>query len=346
LHIPVKKAIQQFPPAYFALVMATGILSLAADDLHMKGLAQGLFYLNIVVLPLLVLLLILRAALDFKGFRTELTSHAKGPSFLALVPATCLVGNQLVQLGHSETAGRALWLAALLAWVVMLYWFLLGVSTRAEKPLLEKGLNGSWLLLVVATESLAVLGAKLVPSWAGPPEIGVLSAASAFLLGGLLYVVFITLLIYRLTFKPLGEEKVGVAYWISVGASAIIVLAGATLVKTMQQTQALAELLPFVKGISLLFWAVSTWWLPLVAALRLWNHLHTRLAFAYSPPYWSMVFPLGMYTAATLHLAEALSLPGLKVIPAYFIYVALLAWVLTFGAMLLSFFSPKPEPAE
>ena len=155
----------------------------------MKGLAQGLFYLNLVVFPLLVLLLVLRVVLDFAGFRTELTSHAKGPNFLALVPAACLMGNQLVQLGHQLAMGRALWLAALFVWVVLLYWFLLGVSTSAEKPPLEKGLTGNWLLLVVATQSLAVLGAKLVTSWSGPPEIGVLGAASAFLLGGLLYTV-------------------------------------------------------------------------------------------------------------------------------------------------------------
>lgn len=77
-----------------------------------------------------------------------------------------------------------------------------------------------------------------------------------------------------------------------------------------------------------------------MAGLRLWNHLRTRPAFAYSPAYWSMVFPLGMYTAATLRLAQALPLPALNAVPTYFIYVALGAWLLTFGGMLVHFFTP------
>ncbi|MBH8557406.1 tellurite resistance/C4-dicarboxylate transporter family protein [Hymenobacter negativus] len=330
----MKKALNQFPPVYFALVMSTGILSLAAHELELTALAEALFYVNLVAYPLLVLLFVGRALVGFRAFWAELTSHAQGPTFLAFMPATCLMGSQLVQLRHNMAAGNALWVLGLVGWAVLLYALLLGTSTARQKPDLEKGLTGAWLLLVVATEALVVLGARLAPQWPGPPEAAVLGLAGAFLVGAVLYVVLITLLVYRLTFVPLAGEEVGAAYWISVGASAITVLAGCTLLKAMQPAHALADLQPFIKGLSLLFWAISTWWLPLVAGLRLWNHLHTRPAFAYSPLYWSMVFPLGMYTAATLQLATALPLPALRVVPTYFFYLALLAWGFTFGAML------------
>ncbi|GAB3236926.1 tellurite resistance/C4-dicarboxylate transporter family protein [Hymenobacter seoulensis] len=342
----MKKYIQQFSPVYFALVMSTGIISLAADGLQLSAVAKGFFYLNLVLYPVCFVLLLLWIVLNRKEVLTELTSHKKGALFLAFVPATCLLGNQVVQLRQFTGLGNALWVLAAVAWLVLLYSFLIGVSVGKEKPALEKGFNGSWLLLVVATEALAVLGAKLLPSWNVAPEVSTFALLGLFLLGSLLYVVLSTLLFYRLTFKPLGEKEVGAAYWISVGASAITVLAGSSLATSLAQHQVLPDLLPFVKGTSLLFWAVSTFWIPLVAGLRLWNHLKTRPAFTYTPAYWSMVFPLGMYTAATLRLSESLKIPQLRVIPANFFYVAMLAWLLTFGGMLYQYATTAGKQQE
>jgi tellurite resistance protein TehA-like permease len=333
----MKRTIQQFPPVYFALVMSTGIISLAAQAQQMSGLATGLFYVNLVAYPVLLALLVLRLVLFPGEFWAALTSHKDGPTFLALVPATALLGSQFVVLANKHFIGSMLWLVALGAWLLLGYSFVLGVSLKQEKPALEQGLNGGWLLLVVATESVAVLGATLLPTSTLPPLAAVLGVLGLFLLGSLLYLLLITLIFYRLTFVHLGEEEVGAAYWISVGASAITVLAGTAVATAMQHTQALAELIPFVKGYSVLFWAVSTWWLPVVVVLRLWNHWITRPAFAFSPNYWSMVFPLGMYTAATGKLAQSLPVAALQLVPQYFIYLALAAWGLTFGGMLYHF---------
>jgi tellurite resistance protein TehA-like permease len=47
-----------------------------------------------------------------------------------------------------------------------------------------------------------------------------------------------------------------------------------------------------------------------------------------------MIFPLGMYPACTLQLIKAMGLNFLSWIPRFFIYIALLAWFITFIAMI------------
>ncbi|MBT6051802.1 MAG: C4-dicarboxylate ABC transporter, partial [Candidatus Scalindua sp.] len=56
----------------------------------------------------------------------------------------------------------------------------------------------------------------------------------------------------------------------------------------------------------------------------------------YSPLYWGMVFPLGMYTACTIKLSQALNLPFIMNIPRYFIYLAFVGWTVIFVSMIIS----------
>ena len=48
-------------PAYFALVMATGIVSITARDFELFALSKGLFAINLVAYAVLAALTVLRA---------------------------------------------------------------------------------------------------------------------------------------------------------------------------------------------------------------------------------------------------------------------------------------------
>src|SRR5262245_7796289 len=83
-------------PGYFALVMATGIISIAAYLLEMRFIAWVLFGINIVAYLSLWLLTLVRLLWYFPQLMADLTNHARGPGFFTLVAGTCIVGSQLV----------------------------------------------------------------------------------------------------------------------------------------------------------------------------------------------------------------------------------------------------------
>lgn len=164
------------------------------------------------------------------------------------------------------------------------------------------------------------------------------SVYDAFWISGELHtaIMIITLIFYRLMFFELHPEQVGHPYWINMGAVAITTLAGATLIMNSPLSTLLTMLLPFTTGFTLLFWATATWWIPFLLLLGAWRFIIRRSAISYDPQYWSMVFPLGMYTVSTLRLAGSANLVFLLELPRYLIFVALLAWSLTFFGLLRS----------
>jgi tellurite resistance protein TehA-like permease len=59
--------------------------------------------------------------------------------------------------------------------------------------------------------------------------------------------------------------------------------------------------------------------------------------------YWTLVFPLGMYTVATDALAEVTGLKMLDFIPRITVHASLFAWILTFIGMLRKILEPPPQ---
>jgi tellurite resistance protein TehA-like permease len=340
-------SVRGLPPNIFAAVMATGIVSVALNGAGHPLLAVALFWLNVGLYAVLSVLLVASALRYRADLVADLLDHAKAPGFFTLVAAPCVLGNQCVLLFGAYTAGLVLGVVGLLFWLAATYVMLPGLMEGTAKPKGEVGLSGAWLLLVVGTQALSTLACLLVPGLPADalpgrrsidPE-GLLFLALVFwLVGSMFYIWLIALIFHRILFLPLSPTDLTPSYWINMGAVAISTLAGVRLVEEAGRAalfqhggeSILTGLLPFLKGMTLLFWATATWWIPLLLVLGAWRHLYKRVPLTYEHSYWAVVFPLGMYTACTQNLIRVFRLPFLEPIPAVFVWIALAAWGATF----------------
>ena len=97
-----------------------------------------------------------------------------------------------------------------------------------------------------------------------------------------------------------------------------------------------------------MFWCFATWLIPVLVAMGWWRHKINRIPLTYEATLWSIIFPLAMYSVASITLGRADQLPIVESIGAGWIWVALAAWVITFVAMvrhiLLTIVTPRAQP--
>ena len=321
-------------PACFSIVMATGIVALACWQLRgdLDGLAwvaKALSWTNGAIFLSLLLLSVLRIARYPRNVLADFSDHSRAFGLFSTIAASCVLASDLDHITAQSNLVVFLWWVGLVLWIAITYGVFAGITTAPRKPSLRDGLQGSWILAVVATQAVAVLTTSLSQRLPTDPQSALLLAQSLWLIGGMLYLVFISLIIYRYCFEPLDGVALTPPYWINMGAMAISTLAGTSLIFAADTSPLLQQFLPFLKGATLLFWATATWWIPLLAVLGFWRHRSRGVPLNYDLRYWSMVFPLGMYSVATFEMYRWLSIDVFHTIARVFALLALLAWIVT-----------------
>lgn len=328
----IADALRTLNPGYFALVMATGIVSVAMYHHHAHALSVALLWLAGAELVILTVLSAFRIVAFRSEFAKDLADPGRAFTMFTFVAAVDVVGTRFALDGH-HAAALALLTAGAISWLVLGYvvpWT--AVLHTARAPALQRA-NGTWFVWVVASQSIAVLAAVLEPAIGSARRELALLAVISWSVGVFLYGAAGVFVTARLFVYPLRPEDLGPAYWVAMGATAITVLAGARMVE-MANAPMVTATRGLVAGMSVVFWAFGSWLIPPLIAAGVWRHVVHRIPLRYEASLWSVVFPLGMYGVGGHYLGQADKLPIVQTIGDVQSWIALAAWAVAFVAML------------
>jgi len=327
------RAVRDLHPAYFAYVMATGIISTAAFSFGPSWLSLAL--LAAAVAGLVVLGGALTARLLY--FRSSVAADIRAPDrvfgFFTVTAGLDVLGVRLTLAGHPLVSAVLACVAAAV-WLPLTYGVPASLLLTRDRGSALGGINGSWLLWIVATQSLSIAAAFAAPSWPSQSSLLAPVAAGLWSVGVIIYLMVVTLILLRWLTVPMTPATLGPPYWILMGATAISVLAGARYLGLPASIPVVRATGGFVAGFTFALWAFGTWWIPLLLILGSWRHIRRHWPLSYEPTLWSFVFPLGMYSVATLAFGKVAHLAFMEPLARFMFWVAVAAWVLVAAAFL------------
>jgi tellurite resistance protein TehA-like permease len=330
----LQRTVRGLTPGYFALVMASGIISVGMRLGGHIAVSVLLLAICAVSFVVLVVLNVWRVTAYPDAVLSDFLDPARGFGFFTFIAGGNVLGVRLAMDGHHAMSAGLL-AVGLVAWLLLGYvipWT--SVLGRSERPVLDKA-NGTWFIWVVAGQSVAASSATLQPVL--PPLRDALAVVAVFAwsVSLFLYAAVGIMVSARLLIYELRPTDLTPPYWVAMGAAAITVLAGARIVE-MVDTPMVEATRGLVAGVSVSIWAFATWLIPVLVAAGWWRHRTHRVPLRYEPSLWSMVFPMGMYAVAATYLSRADDLPLVGIVGAVGIWGALGVWTVVLAAMVAS----------
>jgi tellurite resistance protein TehA-like permease len=295
--------------------MATGILSVAAEDHHYLWISDVLAGVGIVTLVVLTAMVLMETIVA-QRFPYDLREPDVVMRLYTFVAAGAVLGARF------EAHPAETWALGAIAWLAWLV--LVPVTLRAMRPNRWSGLrdraHGVWEVVSVATSGLAIVTAHLALLASNRVLFGVGIAMWLIAICG--YAVVTWLILWRAAAAP-NEDIWRPDSWILMGGLAIATLAGDHLHRVGLILVADDWLLEAVRLVTILTWVLATLWIPLLVYTTV-RYLRLRFTGAW----WAMVFPLGMYSSATFAMSIETGWHSFATVSLVAFWVAVTAWVI------------------
>lgn len=275
------------PPDVFAVVMATGILSIAAADHGYRVLDAGLSLVAATAFVVLGLGFVIRASTHpSRVVRLTRDPDVALRMFTFVAACTVLAGHP----GRAPVVAWALGGLAVVGWVVLVPLAVADVSSCRLAYLRDQA-HGAWLLPSVATSGVAATLARLAASARSP--LLLVGAAVAIAPAVVTYLAVAALIMWRALSQPLTPDRIPPDSWILMGALAVAALAGSRILTAVHVLGAPAPLGQAAGGLTFALWAAAGLWVPALLYGQMWRADHMLGTLHYERAWWSAVFPLG-----------------------------------------------------
>jgi tellurite resistance protein TehA-like permease len=222
---------------------------------------------------------------------------------------------------------RVLGVVALSAWSVLIV--LTGRNMSAHRwAALRDHAHGAWELASVGTSGLAIVMSQVSDHTGHRWWLLVAAPVWSAAIG--IYALMTWLILWRTVVERRDHDGFAPDSWIMMGGLAIATLAGDQLHQQLSGWPALA-----VRTVTIVIWVVATLWIPPLIYFGLHRITQRPEVLQFTGAWWSLVFPLGMYSAATEAMVAELGAGSMQTISLVFFWDAFAVWLIVAVAGLL-----------
>lgn len=298
-------------PDAFAAVMATGILSIVARDHHYRAISDTLGVLATSALLVLIALVVLTRA----GGSWDLRDPDVTLRLFTFVAACAVLDSRLAS---HRVALETLGVLAFESWLVLIVLTARNMSARPWAALRDRA-HGAWELASVGTSGLAIVAATV----ARHQHRWLWVAVPVWVAALCIYGLMTWLILWRAVTERQDLDGFEPDSWILMGGLAIATLAGDSIHAVAPATVARPVLV-----VTIVTWVAASLWIPPLIYFGLHRIRQGPDLLRFAGVWWALVFPLGMYAAASYAMAAGIGRGWLITVSLVFFWDAFAAWLI------------------